>query len=546
MHYSLSGIILTFNDDVSLTQNEDEQIVLASPHHKLTFKAVQPGLKKALFALANKGATLEEMNNWVQQDRGRFIVLKFYQYLQKFTHLGWLLHSVATEECLLATAKPMTTDCQFLPKTAVVHNQYVLSRFAYVHQVKGQMILESPLSKMAVHLLNWQATAITGLIANPCSCIEIATQIKGIHLDTIQQFISLLLSTQMLCEVSEDGAISEQADVTLTQWEFHDLLFHSRSRSGRHANPVGGTYRFLGQIDPLPALNPRTSEKNLTLHKPNLENLKTSDASFTQVVESRKSIREHGEMPITAQQLGEFLYRCARIKNLFQTEQGELLSRPYPSGGAIYELELYPVVNRCQDISPGLYYYQPQAHELCCISGETGAVEALLKGASMSMGQGIPQVLIIITARFQRLAWKYESIAYALMLKHVGALYQTMYLVATAMNLAPCGIGSGDSDLFAKAAGCNYYAETSVGEFALGSHKEKVAGERRLRAARDAGLTEVPIVSRALDDKQALQIALMENLQREDLNPVEETEAVLELLAIVLELDKSEVVSVLH
>ncbi|MBD1889883.1 MULTISPECIES: ParB/RepB/Spo0J family partition protein [unclassified Coleofasciculus] len=75
---------------------------------------------------------------------------------------------------------------------------------------------------------------------------------------------------------------------------------------------------------------------------------------------------------------------------------------------------------------------------------------------------------------------------------------------------------------------------------------ELVAGERRLRAARDAGLTEVPIVSRALDDKQALQIALMENLQREDLNPLEETEGVLELLAIVLELDKSEVVSVLH
>jgi SagB-type dehydrogenase family enzyme len=91
--------------------------------------------------------------------------------------------------------------------------------------------------------------------------------------------------------------------------------------------------------------------------------------------------------------------------------------------------------------------------------------------------QEIPQVLIVIIARFQPLAWKYESIAYALMLKHVGALYQTMYLVATAMNLAPCGIGRGDSDLFAKAAGCNYYAETSVGEFALGSQQENVVVE---------------------------------------------------------------------
>lgn len=472
MHNSSSGIIITFNNDVSVLENEKEQIVLESPQHKLTFKAVHPGLKKAFFALANNGATLESINNWIQQDQGGFLVLKFYQYLQKFTHFNWLCHSVDTEECRIATAKPITTDCQFITVLADIDNQYILSRFAYIHQVKGQMILESPLSKMAVYLLNWQAIAIIGLLANPCRCSEIATEIQEINQDTIQQFMSLLLSTQMLCEVFEDGTISEQTDVTLAQWEFHDLLFHARSRSGRHSNPAGGTYRFLGQIDPLPAIHPRTSEKTIILDKPNLENLKTSDISFTQVLESRESIREYGEMPITAQQLGEFLYRCARIKNLIQTEKGELISRPYPSGGAMYELELYPVVDRCQDILPGLYYYQPQAHELSCISDKTEAVEALLKGAGMAMGQGKPQLLIVITARFQRLAWKYESIAYALMLKHVGALYQTMYLVATAMNLAPCGIGNGDSDLFAEAAGCNYYAETSVGEFALGSRKE--------------------------------------------------------------------------
>jgi SagB-type dehydrogenase family enzyme len=78
-------------------------------------------------------------------------------------------------------------------------------------------------------------------------------------------------------------------------------------------------------------------------------------------------------------------------------------------------------------------------------------------------------VLLIITARFARLAWKYASIAYALLLKHVGVLYQTMYLVATTMGLAPCAIGAGDADAFALAAGTDYYAETSVGEFLLGS-----------------------------------------------------------------------------
>ena len=49
-----------------------------------------------------------------------------------------------------------------------------------------------------------------------------------------------------------------------------------------------------------------------------------------------------------------------------------------------------------------------------------------------------------------------------------------------------------------------------------------VAGERRWRASRQAGLTEVPVVVRDMTEKEAAQLALIENLQREDLNPMEE------------------------
>ena len=67
---------------------------------------------------------------------------------------------------------------------------------------------------------------------------------------------------------------------------------------------------------------------------------------------------------------------------------------------------------------------------------------------------------------------------------------------------------------------------------------ELVAGERRFRAATAASLTSVPVVIKELNDKQALQLALIENLQREDLNPVEETEGVLQLLALHLDSQK--------
>ena len=49
-----------------------------------------------------------------------------------------------------------------------------------------------------------------------------------------------------------------------------------------------------------------------------------------------------------------------------------------------------------------------------------------------------------------------------------------------------------------------------------------VAGERRWRAARMAGLTEVPVVIKELSDSETVELAMVENLQREDLNPLEE------------------------
>lgn len=80
----------------------------------------------------------------------------------------------------------------------------------------------------------------------------------------------------------------------------------------------------------------------------------------------------------------------------------------------------------------------------------------------------------------------------------------------------------------------------------LDENKVLIAGERRYRAAKIAGLTTVPVRIIKIEPSEAKILALIENLQREDLNPIEETEGILDLLQSKLNKGREEVVSLLY
>jgi SagB-type dehydrogenase family enzyme len=201
-----------------------------------------------------------------------------------------------------------------------------------------------------------------------------------------------------------------------------------------------------------------------------MERLRRADPPFADVLERRRSVRHYGDEPISLSQLGEFLYRSARYQSTLTEGATEFALRPSPSGGALQELEIYPIVARCAGLDAGIYRYSPSSHGLSQIVAPPNLIASLLEQAWVTANRGSPlQVYFGITARCQRVFWKYESMAYALILKNLGALYATMYLVAEAMGLAPCALGGGDSELFSKVAGLDPYEEPAVGEFLLGS-----------------------------------------------------------------------------
>jgi len=470
---------ISLNPDVQVTSTKDGYTLHGAesePNTWLTF-ATTPGMGMALDSLKAGNTTPESLVQGLAELEGQAAGEQFGQMLQQLDDRGWLSYAVLP----LAVVIPMVDSAELnLTEPYWAQTRLTLSRFAYQHPYEGTMVLESPLSKFRVKLLDWRASAILAQLAQP-QTLGSLTPPPYLGPETAYQFLNLLWAAGFLTVDPEPAS--------LQLWDFHNLLFHSRSRNGRHDYPATDIQRSIDhdQWSDFPVVKPPMSDQIVPLPHPNLGALMCSDASLTEAIEARQSIRKFDEAhPITIEQLSELLYRTARVKEIHRMEDkfgedwkvelgfdsdfefGDLSSRPYPGGGGMYELEIYPVVRHCEGLATGLYHYDPLNHQLEQIVASEDAATLIFNAQQATMGD-VPQVLLVITARFGRLFRKYRSLGYALALKHVGVLYQNFYLVATNMSLASSALGVGDSDAFARVTGLDYVEESSIGEFILGS-----------------------------------------------------------------------------
>jgi SagB-type dehydrogenase family enzyme len=336
----------------------------------------------------------------------------------------------------------------------------------------AEMVLESPRAGALFKIRDPKIAAVIAMLSTPQQIKALRQQegFPGVEL------LALLLDCQILFKVGaggERGLRLAEGDHSLVLWDFHDLLFHTRSTKGRHGNPIGGVYPYVDVISPPPAVRPSWPGKKVDLRKVPAAHPE-APSPVAKLLRERHSTRSFdGRRPITLAELAQFLAGTARVLSRSDTkldlDEGEHTVRPYPSAGAAYELELYLAVNLCEGLARGFYHYDAGAHVLAPISVPTNELEALLAEAEDAMGApAAPQILITIAARFGRISWKYSSIAYALVLKDVGVLTQTLYLMATDMELGGCAIGITNIDLFAKMTGVEFHVEGPVGQFALG------------------------------------------------------------------------------
>lgn len=351
----------------------------------------------------------------------------------------------------------------------------VLSRFAYLRRRGDEMILESPRASALFRICDPKIATAIAALSRPQRIRQLRRQADFPG----REFLALLVDCRILFKIDDgdDGLRATEGDDNLVLWDFHDLLFHTRCTEGRQGNPIGALYPYADVMPPPPALRPRWPGKKIDLRKLASVPAETSSPA-AKLLRERHSTRHFDDQhPITLAELSRFLDHTARVQSKWKSRVdlgggGPMISyaaKPYPSGGASYELELYLTVANCEGLARGFYHYDANGHALVPIEVRTDEFDSMLTGAGFAMdAPAAPQILLTITARFGRVSWKYSGIAYSLILKDVGVLIQTLYLMATDMGLGGCAIGITNIDLFAKMTGIEFHVEGPVGQFALG------------------------------------------------------------------------------
>lgn len=466
-------------DGFTVAVDGPDSLLVAGEQRRLRLRLLDPGVLAALAGLGPADVAVADLRRRAVTEHPDADLTRLRTEIDNLAG-----RSALRLRCLVAgrealTAAPTSTLARLRHAASPEPvGRYRLSRFACLRWHDDRLVIESHASYFRIGVTAPEARS---LLLDLVGEAGVARLCRDHGRETVLACLAFLLDTGVVGAVDEHGETAEDRRPELAQREFHDVLLHASSRIGLGDQPVGATFRHRGRIPPSPAVRPLPAGRRQSLPVPDLVAAMRDDPPLARVMETRRSIRRAGTRTITAGELGELLYRVVRVRSTrpADPEAGvpyETTDRPCPSGGAAHDLEVYLTVRACDGILPGIYHYDPTDHALTLVCDDLLLVKRMLRAAYVATGrESVPQVLVTLAARFARVSWKYEGIAHAITLKNVGVLFEAMYLAATALGLAPCALGSGDSVAFAGATGLDPMVESSVGEFALSALSEEAS-----------------------------------------------------------------------
>ncbi|WP_052039573.1 MULTISPECIES: SagB/ThcOx family dehydrogenase [unclassified Prochlorococcus] len=459
---------------VTLQEQNGDQLLVGCDGRVVRCKHADEALKRMLGRLASSGGSAKDLFTAAAQGGGAPVQLTLFLQLMQLEQHGLLTLVLMGAKGAALVLEPMGRQLQ---RRTPLKEPFKIrfSRFICIRPEQGVLQLEVPFAAGRVQLVDARLSSLLPALAVPCSTEQLREQLPDDLRDQWQDLLKLLRTAGLVGVCDAEGGVDVDQEAERHRWSYEDLALHHRSRLGWHRQVVGASFRGAGVCMSPPLLLAAGSLPAVVLSRPGKDGL---DPSFFEVVEQRQSIRSYADTPLNVDQISRMLWYTARVRrrmtsNIESEQAYEACSRPVAGGGGLHEIDLYLTVRRCSGLEAGLYRYDPQDHQLLRLSALSEACKQLLleacQGAALTQE---PDVLITLAARYGRVSWKYEGMPYALILKHVGVIYQQLYLIATALGLAPCGLGSGNSETFAQATGLDRFAHIPVGEFILGRPAE--------------------------------------------------------------------------
>ncbi|PKN67965.1 MAG: hypothetical protein CVU57_01755 [Deltaproteobacteria bacterium HGW-Deltaproteobacteria-15] len=213
------GYVLSFARDVSVDNPAPDQVVIQTPDKRSTLRDLTPGIVRAIEVLSTQGATEDDLAWQVAEIDGEPAITRFNQYLSIFAKCGMIRYLVFCNGRPLATLSSISACFQFSPNSFDGKSRYVLSRFAYIHREKENLILESPLSYGKITLHGWRGAALAAELARAQTCDSLCDLLDLIPRRAIELFLGMLLGSGFLYEERPDDPHAGEGQI-LAKWNF--------------------------------------------------------------------------------------------------------------------------------------------------------------------------------------------------------------------------------------------------------------------------------------------------------------------------------------